>query len=106
MAQPLVIIISTATTLIQWHTRTISGCISMARWSEVMARTLHPAPRRRIALVLQHDAAIGEFLADAVSLREVLVLAGRLTGRDPFVHPRLVDAGRRGTEKLVRLALQ
>src|SRR5258708_6897426 len=97
---------NTATTLIQWHTRTISGCISMSRWSAVMARTLPPSPCGGAPLVLEHDAAVGELLANAVGLREVLVLAGRLAGGDPLADPGLVHAGRRGAQELVRLALQ
>src|ERR1041385_2508127 len=97
---------STATTLIQWHTRTTSGWISMEPWSVPMGPTLHLSPRRGRALVLQHDAALEELLTDAVSFGELLVSArglarGNALGDPLFAHP----GGPRLQERL-RLALQ
>src|SRR4051812_1535413 len=96
---------STATTLSQWHMRTISGWISMPRWSALMARTLHLPPGRRAALVLEHDAAFQQFLANPVSFGEVLVLARGLPGCDSLVDPSLLHASRRGAQERIRLPL-
>src|SRR5690349_6906302 len=97
---------STARTLIQWHTRTTSGWISMKRWSVPIGPTLHLSPRRGRALVLQHDAALEELLTDAVSFGELLVAAGGLARGNALGDPLFANpCGPRLQERL-RLALQ
>src|SRR5438309_6654536 len=78
----------------------------MARWSAVMARTLHPSPGRGGALVLEHDSALEQFLPDAIGLGEVLGAARRLPRGDALLDPRRGHTGGGGLQELARLTLQ
>src|SRR2546430_17257557 len=77
-----------------------------ARLVEPPSETLHPSPSGRRTLVLEHHAAVKQFLTNAVSLGEVLALPGRLARRDALRDPVLRYARRGRAEEFVRVALQ
>src|SRR5206468_6375457 len=77
-----------------------------ARLVEPPSETLHPSPSGRRTLVLEHDAAVEQFLTDAVSLGEVFAIPGRLARRDALGDPLLRYARRGRAQEFVRVALQ